>query len=82
MITPKPYELPMQPQFMSHAEKVQDFFQQRKKSYKDSKAGGEKLVVTDTSPLRLPTWRQFMAGEENMNERGITEKEQNQNFAN
>ena len=31
MITPKPYELPMQPQFMSLGEKVQDFFQQRKK---------------------------------------------------
>ena len=40
------------------------------------------MVVTDTSPLRLPTWCQFMAGEENMNEGGITEKEQNQNFAN
>ena len=50
--------------------KLRIFFNEEKKGYNDSKTGGEKLVVTDTSPYRLPTWHQFMAGEENMNERG------------
>ena len=69
MITPKPYELPTQRQFMYHEE------EKLKKNLKEKnvenlpKSVEKNWLLLAASLYRLATWHQFMADEENMKDR-------------